>query len=65
MLRSANFTVTLTAPESAAATALKLKARAPKIVVAIRPRRPVKAVEVFMVVSQIVDKGEPDLPDGA
>jgi hypothetical protein len=45
-------------------TALKPEARAPKIVVAIRPRRPVEAVEVFMVVSQIVDKDGLDLPDG-
>jgi hypothetical protein len=38
---------------SAAETALKLKARAPKIAVAIRPRRPVEGVEVFIVISQL------------
>jgi hypothetical protein len=64
MLRSANFTLTLAELGSAAETALKLAARAPKIVVAMRPRRSVEAVEVFMVVSCIVDKRRLDLPDG-
>jgi hypothetical protein len=65
MLRSANFTVTLTELlGSAAETALKLEARAPKIAAAIRVRRPVEAVEVFMVISWIVDKGGVDLPGG-
>ena len=50
MLRSAYFTVTLAELGSAAETALKLEASAPKIAVAIRPRRPVEGVEVFMVV---------------
>jgi hypothetical protein len=36
---------------SAAETALKLQASAPKIAVAIRPRRPVERDELFMVVS--------------
>jgi hypothetical protein len=36
---------------SATETALKLETSAPKIPVAMRPRRPVEEVEVFMVVS--------------
>jgi hypothetical protein len=64
MLRSAYFTVTLAELGSAAETALKLEASAPKIAVAIRPRRPVQGVEVFMVVSWIVDERRLDLPDG-
>jgi hypothetical protein len=36
---------------SAAETALKLEANAPRIAVAIRPRRPVGRDELFMVVS--------------
>jgi hypothetical protein len=51
MLRSANFTVTLAELGSAAVTALKFEARAPNITAAIRARRPVEAVEPFMVVS--------------
>ena len=59
MLRSANFTVWLVdlGLMSAAETALKLEASAPSIAVAIRPRRPVVAIKVFMVVSRMVDKG--------
>src|SRR4029077_7820020 len=53
MLRSANFTLTLAELGSAAETALKLEAKVPKIAAAIRPRRPVEAVEVSMVVSWI------------
>jgi hypothetical protein len=57
MLRSAYFTVMLTGlGSSAAETALKLEASAPKIAVAIRPRRPVQGVEVFMVVSWMIDE---------
>jgi hypothetical protein len=51
MLRSANFTLTRTGVGSAAETALKLEARALKIAAAIRQRRPVEAVELFIVVS--------------
>jgi hypothetical protein len=51
MLRSAYFTVTLAELGSAAETALKLEASAPKIAVAIRRQRPVEGVVVFMVVS--------------
>src|SRR6266702_161206 len=59
MLRSANFTIWLVelGLMSAAETALKLEASAPSIAVAIRPRRPVVAIKVFMVVSRMVDKG--------
>jgi hypothetical protein len=49
---------------SAAETALKLEASAPKIAVAIRPRRPMEGDEVFMVVSWIGDEKRLDLPDG-
>src|SRR5262249_40681512 len=56
MLRSAYFTVTPAEPASAAETALKLEASAPKIAVAIRPRRPMEKVEAFMVISWMVDE---------
>jgi hypothetical protein len=52
MSRSAYFTVTLAELGSAAETALKLEARAPKIAVAIRPGRPAETVEVFIVFSR-------------
>jgi hypothetical protein len=51
MLRSAYFTVMLAELGSATETALKLEASAPKIAVAIRVRRLVEGVEVFIVVS--------------
>jgi hypothetical protein len=51
MLRSAYFTLMGAELGSAAETALKLAASAPKIAVAIRPRRPVERDETFMVVS--------------
>jgi hypothetical protein len=54
----------LTGWGSATETELKLEASAPKIAVAIRPRRPVEGVEVFMVLSWIVDERRLDLPDG-
>jgi len=54
MLRSACFTVTLAELGSAAQTALKQKANAARIVVAIRPRNPVDGVEAFMVISWTV-----------
>jgi hypothetical protein len=58
MSRSANFTVTLADRVSAAETALKLEASTPKIAVAMRPRRLVKPVEGFMVVSWISMKAD-------
>jgi hypothetical protein len=60
-LRSAYFTVTLAELGSAAEAALKLEASVPKIAVAIRPRRPAEGVEVFIVVSWIVDEKRLDL----
>ena len=54
MLMSEYFTVMLAElAGSAAETALKLEASAPKIAVAIRLRRAVEGVEVFIVVSRL------------
>src|SRR5215469_5691787 len=51
MLRSANFTVRLTEPGSAAETTLRFWARTPKIAATIGPRRPLEVVEGIMMVS--------------
>lgn len=52
-MRSAYFTVMLAELESAAETVLKLETSAAKTAAAIRPRRPVEGVEVFIVISQL------------